>query len=148
MFKLTTCIASCLLTFTINFLFAMPSSYADTLSHAPKEAQAYITKPQNGSTVPETFTVEFGLSGMEVAPAGVDKEGTGHHHLLIDVSETPDLTTALPASYNVRHFGAAQTETELTLPSGKHTLQLILGNYAHVPHDNPVVSEPIEIVVE
>lgn len=119
----------------------------DLVSHAPANAQAYIVEPANGAIVPQTFTVEFGLSGMELAPAGVVQENTGHHHLLIDQPQF-DPTTSLPATEQIRHFGKAQTETELTLPPGEHTLQLILGNYAHVPHDNPVVSEPITVTVQ
>ena len=121
---------------------------ADLVSHAPPEAQTYILEPADGTTVPETFTVKFGLSGMDLAPAGVDQPNTGHHHLLIDQQELPDLTASLPATEQIRHFGKAQTETELTLEPGKHTLQLVLGNYLHVPHDNPVISEPITIKVQ
>ncbi len=121
---------------------------ADLVSHAPSEAQAYILEPADGTTVPETFTVKFGLSGMDLAPAGVDQANTGHHHLLIDQQELPDLTASLPATEQIRHFGKAQTETELTLEPGKHTLQLVLGNYVHVPHDNPVISEPVTIKVQ
>ena len=130
------------------FLFPQQASAADLVSHAPEDAQVYIVEPADGATVPETFTVKFGLSGMELAPAGVDRENTGHHHLLIDRSELPDLNTSLPSTDRVRHFGKAQTETSLTLEPGEHTLQLVLGNYLHVPHDNPVVSEPITVTVQ
>ena len=121
---------------------------AAPLSHAPKTARAYIIAPQDGDTVAQSFTVKFGLSGMGIAPAGVDKEGTGHHHLLIDVNEMPPLDEPLIATSQVKHFGGGQTETTLALEPGKHTLQLVLGNYSHVPHDNPVVSEKIAITVE
>lgn len=121
---------------------------ANLNSHAPTDARVYIVEPQDGATVAETFTVKFGLSGMELAPAGVDKENTGHHHLLIDRPELPELNASLPSTDQIRHFGKAQTETELTLPPGEHTLQLVLGNYLHVPHDNPIISDPITIEVE
>ena len=85
---------------------------------------------------------------MELAPAGIDKADTGHHHLLIDQTELPDLTASLPATEQIRHFGKAQTETKLTLEPGKHTLQLVLGNYLHIPHDNPVISDAITIEVQ
>lgn len=111
-------------------------------------ARAYIISPQNGETVSQTFTVRFGLSGMGVAPAGVERAGTGHHHLLIDIETLPDLGKPLPATDQIRHFGGGQTETELTLPPGTHTLQLLMGNYMHVPHDQPVLSEKITINVE
>ncbi|MEL6786658.1 MAG: DUF4399 domain-containing protein [Cyanobacteria bacterium J06607_15] len=122
---------------------------ADTLvTHAPADAEAYIVEPNDGATVPETFTVKFGLSGMDLAPAGVDQPNSGHHHLLIDKEELPALNASLPATEQIRHFGKAQTETELTLEPGEHTLRLVLGNYLHVPHDNPVISEPITITVQ
>ena len=137
--------------FTFAFLLLLTPGQAiasDLITHAPQDAQAYIVEPADGATVPETFTVKFGLSGMELAPAGEDKPNTGHHHLLIDKQELPELTTSLPATEQIRHFGKAQTETELTLEPGEHTLRLVLGNYLHVPHDNPVISEPIKVTVQ
>ncbi|MBE9043037.1 DUF4399 domain-containing protein [Pleurocapsales cyanobacterium LEGE 10410] len=131
-----------------SFLIIPSAIAADLVSHAPADAQAYIIEPADGATVPETFTVKFGLSGMDLAPAGVERENTGHHHLLIDQSELPNLNASLPSTEQIRHFGKAQTETELTLSPGKHTLQLVLGNYLHIPHDNPVVSEAITIEVK
>lgn len=118
------------------------------LSHAPETAKAYLIAPTDGQTVSQEFTVKFGLSGMGVAPAGVDKDGTGHHHLLIDVDELPSLTEPLAATAEVKHFGGGQTETVLTLEPGEHTLQLLLGNYSHIPHDNPVLSDKISITVK
>lgn len=130
------------------FLIAPKAIAQDLVSHAPNDARVYIVEPADGATVPETFTVKFGLSGMDLAPAGVQKENTGHHHLLIDKEELPDLTASLPATEQIRHFGKAQTEAEITLSPGEHTLRLLLGNYAHVPHDNPAISEPITVTVE
>lgn len=129
------------------FLTVPKASAQDLVSHAPNDAKAYIVEPADGAILPETFTVKFGLSGMDLAPAGVKQKNAGHHHLLIDRPEF-DLGTSLPSTAQIRHFGKAQTETQLTLPPGKHTLQLVLGNYAHVPHDNPVISEPIQVIVE
>jgi Domain of unknown function (DUF4399) len=137
------------LTFALWLLFTPGKAIAvDLVSHAPRSAQAYIIEPADGSNVPETFTVKFGLSGMDLAPAGIDQPNTGHHHLLIDQQELPELTASLPATEQIRHFGKAQTETELTLEPGEHTLRLVLGNYLHVPHDNPVISEPITVTVQ
>jgi hypothetical protein len=134
---------------TLLLLFTPGKSLAvDLVSHAPRSAQAYIIEPTDGARVPETFKVQFGLSGMDLAPAGTDQPNTGHHHLLIDQQELPELTASLPATDQIRHFGKAQTETELTLEPGKHTLRLVLGNYLHIPHDNPVISEPITITVQ
>jgi hypothetical protein len=115
---------------------------------AAPNAVVYIQSPRNGETVSSPFTVRFGLKGMGIAPAGVDQPNTGHHHLLIDVEKVPDFNAALPATDNIRHFGAGQTEAELTLPPGKHTLQLVLGDYLHIPHDKPLVSEKITITVK
>lgn len=126
-----------------------PAAQADTLtSEAPAGATAYIIAPIEGATVTSPFVVQFGLTGMGIAPAGIDRDNTGHHHLLIDTAQLPDLVHPLPATQQIRHFGAGQTETELTLPPGEHTLRLLLANYAHVPHDPPVLSDPITITVQ
>ncbi|MDI3323311.1 DUF4399 domain-containing protein [Pontibacterium granulatum] len=111
--------------------------------HAP---QAYIVTPTDGATVPSTFKVVFGLRGMGVAPAGVEREKTGHHHLLVDMEQLPPLDQ--PLGKEVKHFGGGQTETTLTLPPGQHTLQLILGDHQHKPHEPPLVSERITIEVK
>jgi hypothetical protein len=116
-------------------------------SPAPADAELYFISPKDGDVVPSTFTVRFGLRGMGVAPAGVDAPNTGHHHLLIDLDEQPSPKVPLPANEHVKHFGAGQTETEITLAPGTHTLQLMLGNHLHIPHDPPVVSEKITITV-
>ncbi|NJM96541.1 MAG: DUF4399 domain-containing protein [Phormidesmis sp. RL_2_1] len=125
-----------------------PVLAAGQLSHAPETAKVYIISPTDGQVVPEEFTVRFGLSGMRIAPAGTDKAGTGHHHLLIDLDELPELTEPLAATAHIKHFGGGQSETTLNLPPGEHTLQLLLANYTHVPHDNPVLSEKISITVK
>lgn len=121
---------------------------ANIISESPEGAKSYIISPLDGETVGTTFTVRFGLKGMGVAPAGIDQENTGHHHIMIDVEDKPDFTLPLPATDNIVHFGGGQTETELTLEPGEHTLQLVLGNYLHIPHDPPVVSEPITVHVK
>ena len=124
------------------------ASAGELVSAAPAAANVYFITPANGDTVAKTFKVQFGLSGMGVAPAGTERENTGHHHLLIDVNELPNMAGPLPATDNIKHFGGGQTETELTLSPGKHTLQLLLGNYAHVPHEKPVLSQKISITVQ
>ena len=108
----------------------------------------YIISPKDGETVGPTFTVRFGLKGMGIAPAGVQFANTGHHHLLVDVAQPPDMNAALPVTDNVRHFGAGQTEAEIKLPPGKHTLQLVFADYLHIPHEKPVVSDKITITVK
>jgi hypothetical protein len=117
-------------------------------SPSPEGAKAYIISPLPGETVGETFTVRFGLKGMGVCPAGLKKENTGHHHLLIDLEKMPDFNMPMPANDNLKHFGGGQTETVITLPPGTHTLQLALGDYLHIPHDPPVVSEKITVTVK
>jgi len=126
---------------------AYPSNAELARSHASSDAQVSIISPVNGASVSATFTVQFGLRGMGVAPAGNNIPGTGHHHLLVDSKAAPDFNSPLPANKNVIHFGNGQTETELTLPPGKHTLQLLLGDYLHIPHDTPVLSKKISITV-
>ncbi|MEH6629065.1 MAG: DUF4399 domain-containing protein [Motiliproteus sp.] len=111
-----------------------------------ENAKVYIISPADGEAVPQTFAVKFGLSGMGVAPAGTEKSNTGHHHLLIDGNELPTLDQ--PMKKEVMHFGGGQTETSLTLAPGTHTLQLVLGDKAHIPHNTPVISEKITITVK
>lgn len=113
---------------------------------APNDAAVYFIYPRNGSTIYASSTIRFGLRNMGVAPAGVVKPNTGHHHLLIDVP-TPPLDVAIPSDLNHLHFGNGQTERKITLPPGKHTLQLILGDDQHIPHDPPILSERIEVFV-
>jgi hypothetical protein len=113
---------------------------------APVGAALYIANLRNGMVVSSPVKVAFGLSGMGVAPAGVEKAGTGHHHLLIDVNAW-DANAPLPATDNIRHFGGGQTETSLDLKPGQHTLQLVLGDQNHIPHHPVVMSERITITV-
>jgi len=116
---------------------------------SPEGASVYFISPRNGATVSSPVTVQFGLKGMGVAPAGVTLANTGHHHLLIDVAKMPDLTVPLPTTDpQIRHFGGGQTEVDLTLPAGQHTLQLVLADYLHTAHDRPVMSEKITITVK
>jgi hypothetical protein len=113
----------------------------------PADAVLYVISPADGATVRSPVTIRFGLKGMGVAPAGVDVPNTGHHHLVVD-APTPPLDLPLPADAQHIHFGGGQTETTLELPPGTHTLQLILADKVHIPHDPPLVSERITITVE
>lgn len=110
-------------------------------------AKVFFIEPTDGATLKSPVKVKFGIEGMAVAPAGTDKPHSGHHHLLIDAS-LEDYSAPIPADENHMHFGKGQTETEVTLAPGKHTLQLILGDMNHVPHDPAVESEVITITVE
>ena len=134
---------------TLLVLTAIPQAFAADLPRTPSPAdvKVYIISPKNGVTVHNPVTVRFGLSGMGVAPAGTVVENTGHHHLIID-APLPAMDQPLPKDDSHLHFGKGQTETVLTLAKGKHTLQLVLGDANHVPHDPPVVSEKITIWVK
>ncbi|MCR9108435.1 DUF4399 domain-containing protein [Marivita sp. XM-24bin2] len=130
-----------------------------TLTHAGDtpsnpESVAYVVNLENGATMQSPVTLVFGLAGMGVAPAGVEKEGTGHHHILLnrppfgEGSEDAELiANGIPADDNHIHFGGGQTQTTLDLPPGEHTIQLVLGDHFHVPHNPPVVSEVMTITV-
>jgi hypothetical protein len=131
--------------FSVAFLLS-GAAFARTPS--PEGAYLYIISPSNGDVVSSPVTIRFGLKNMGVAPAGTEKANTGHHHLLIDVSSLPDLNMPLPADAQHVHFGGGQTETTVELSPGRHTLQLILGDMSHIPHDPPVLSEKITITVE
>lgn len=122
-------------------------SFALAATPAPEGAELYIISPVDGETVSGPVTVVFGLKGMGVAPAGVQIGNTGHHHLIID-AELPPADLPVPADENYVHFGLGQTEATVELEPGEHTLQLILGDYLHIPHDPMVVSEQITITVE
>ncbi|OEC47399.1 rod shape-determining protein RodA [Pseudomonas sp. 1D4] len=135
-------LAALLSVFSVAALADMPRT------PAPEGAKVYFIEPANGATVDKTFTVKFGLKGMGVAPAGVDAPATGHHHLLIDLDQEPAMNMPLPMTDNLKHFGKGQTETEVTLPPGKHTLQLLVGDKNHVPLDPPVISEKITVTVK
>lgn len=111
------------------------------------DKKVYIISPTDGATVTGPVSVVFGLKGMGVSPAGVDKANTGHHHLIID-APTPDLKKPIAKDKNHMHFGGGQTETVLKLSSGKHSLQLVLGDKAHVPHKHALVSKKIKFTVK
>lgn len=130
---------------TLSTLLTVP--LAGYSAPASEGAESRIISPQDGATVSSPFVVTFGLSGMGVAPAGVEKENTGHHHLLVDVDALPPAGQPIPSDDHHRHFGGGQTEVTLDLPPGEHTLQLILGDHMHAPHTPPVKSDKITIVV-
>lgn len=125
-----------------------PNPFAELISAAADGAEVFIIKPKNGATVSSPLTVKFGIRNMLVAKAGDQTEFSGHHHLLINLEELPKLDAPLPATDQIVHFGGAQTETTIELEAGENTLQLLLGNYLHIPHNTPVLSEKISITVE
>jgi hypothetical protein len=122
---------------------------------SPKDAKVYIVNLKDGQTTGRKVKVIFGLTGMGIVPAGITASGqplpdTGHHHLLLNADKLPpmDQPLAMDQPQKYLHFGKGQTETVLELPPGKHTLQLLFADYAHVPHDPPVISEKITINVQ
>ena len=129
--------------FLYLLIFVLCSSLASS-----SEIELYFIEPKDGATVNGPVKIVFGLSGMGVAPAGIDFPNTGHHHLLVDLENLPDLNKPIPANKNHIHFGKGQTEAILELPKGKRTLQLLMGNYLHIPHKEPVISDKITIFIK
>lgn len=128
---------------------ADPAPATRTIERTPSPAGArvFFITPDDGDTVTNPVVIEFGIEGMSVAKAGVEQPASGHHHLIIDAG-LPDLSVPIPADDNYVHFGDASTSTELTLEPGTHTLQLLLGDHLHIPHDPPLASEVITITVD
>jgi hypothetical protein len=125
------------------------AALAQDRSAAPAGAEVYFIAPRDGQAVHGPVTVKFGLKGMGVAPAGVKFDNTGHHHLLIDTDLSEiKLDAPLPATDKIVHFGKGQTETTVTLPPGKHTLELLFADYLHIPFDPPLHSKKITITVK
>ncbi len=114
---------------------------------APPDAVVYIITPRDGQRVRSPITVRFGLKNMGVTRAGDRTANMGHHHLLVDVTEPLEENEPLPTDRKHLHFGAGQTETQLDLPPGKHTLQLVLGDAEHKPFKPVVASKPVTITV-
>ena len=111
------------------------------------EPELYFIEPKDGSINTSTVEIKFGLKGFGVAPAGYNIPNTGHHHLIID-ADLPNLALPIPANKNYVHFGLGQTETIINLEPGTHTLRLLMGNYLHIPHTEPIYSEEITIIVK
>lgn len=131
---------------TIICIFCISSVTARSPSSSG--AYVYIISPANGEIVTSPVNIKFGLHGMGIAPAGTDIKGTGHHHLLVDVENLPDLDKPIPADDHHIHYGKGQTETLIDLAPGKHTLQLLFADFLHMPHEHVLKSEPITIHVK
>ena len=135
-------------TLLISLLFAISlAGIVSAKSPSPEGAELYFITPNNGDLVKSPVTVRFGLKGMGVAPAGVEKAKTGHHHLIID-ADLPPMNLPIPKDAQHKHFGGGQTETVIELSPGKHTLQLLLGDHNHQPHDPPIKSKRITIYIK
>ena len=127
-------------------LFFSISLNAIELTPSPIDASVYFISPYNEESINGKVTVKFGLKNFGVAPAGIQIQNTGHHHLIID-TDLPPFNMPIPADKNHIHFGKGQTQALIELDPGEHTLQLLLGDWMHVPHETPVVSEKIKILV-
>jgi hypothetical protein len=125
-----------------------PAPAALARKPAPAGAMAYIIEPADGARVTNPVRVVFGLKGIGVAPAGVERNDAGHHHLLVDAPLPTELGLPLANDEQHRHFGGGQTEVELTLTPGRHTLQMLLGDHLHIPHDPPIASSVVTIEVQ
>ncbi len=120
-------------------------------------AKQYFIGLKDGDTVSGPVKVVFGLSGIGVAPAGVDKENTGHHHIFLnrpplgqwaDADGADEFDANIPSDEQHLHFGKGQTEKVLDLAPGKYTMQLVFADKDHIPHNPPVSSEVITITVK
>lgn len=114
---------------------------------SPAGSKIYFITPKNDEVVSNPVSLEFGSEGVEIVPSGQDKPATGHHHIIID-AELPNMNVPIPADDNYVHFGDGRSSTQLTLEPGVHTLQLLLGDFLHIPHDPPLYSEKITVTVE
>ena len=138
----------------MTVLMPMASLAADKSEPAAEKVaapspKAFFENLKDGDTVTSPFKVKFGVSGMEVKPSGDETPNSGHFHLLIDSELSGDqLKAAIPSDDKHLHFGKGQTETDVTLPAGKHTLQIVMGDSKHVPHDPPVMSDKITVTVK
>ena len=125
------------------------AALAQTQTPSPQGAAVYFINLKDGDTVTSPFKVQFGLTGMGIAPVGVQNERTGHHHLVIDTKlSDEELKRPIAADAKHVHFGGGQTEAMVTLPPGGHTLQLVLGDWSHIPHNPPVMSAVISVTVK
>jgi hypothetical protein len=122
-------------------------AYADAVTPSVAGAKVMILEPKDGATVTSPVTVKFGIGGMAIAPAGSDTPNSGHHHLLINKT-LEDTSVAIPADKNHVHHGKGQTEATIELPAGTHTLQLVLGDKNHIPHNPPVMSDVVTVTVK
>ena len=127
-------------------LMILPQWLSAGETPSPEGAKAYFVDLKDGDNVKSPLLVRFGLTEqMGIAPALADWPDTGHFHLIID-SKPPNPDR--PISNKHLHLHKGQTEAIVELKQGKHTLQIVMGDYSHIPHDPPVMSKQITINVE
>ncbi len=131
-------------------ILAVQGAAAQSAPHWPANAQVFFVEPKDGAVIKGPVKVVMGVKRIEIAPAGTDKPNTGHHHILIDmdIPTGEQLLAPLPATDNIKHFGKGQTDATFTLPAGKHTLQLLVGDGNHIPYDPPLASKKTTITVQ
>lgn len=127
---------------------SVQATESSIVSSVSADALVWIESPQDGQRLSSPVTLSFGSSGVEISPAGIERNNSGHHHLLINLQTLPAMDIPLPANAQVIHFGKGQTQATIELEPGVHSLQLLLGNHLHVPHARPVMSDKITITVE
>ncbi len=127
---------------------SVQATESSIVSSVSADALVWIESPQDGQRLSSPVTLSFGSSGVEISPAGIERNNSGHHHLLINLQTLPAMDMPLPANAQVIHFGKGQTQATIELEPGVHSLQLLLGNHLHVPHARPVISDKITITVE
>lgn len=137
-----------LLAAVMSSALSVQATESSIVSSVSADALVWIESPQDGQRLSSPVTLSFGSSGVEISPAGIERNNSGHHHLLINLQTLPAMDMPLPANAQVIHFGKGQTQATIELEPGVHSLQLLLGNHLHVPHARPVMSDKITITVE
>jgi hypothetical protein len=132
---------------TLPILRQVLAAGALGIAMASASAQSVtLLEPSDGATVSSPFKVRFGVTGMEVRPAGDASANTGHHHLLIN-ADSVKAGEVVPADATHLHFGKGQTEAEVKLPPGSYKLTMQFANGAHQSY-GPELSKSIHVTVE
>jgi|TARA_B100000768_G_scaffold84160_1_gene79577 hypothetical protein len=131
----------------IYFIFLL-SITSLSYSGNNEEKSIKIEGVENGKTYSSPIKLNFIVKNMRVLKAGVNEKNSGHHHLLINLKDLPDLKLSLPMTKNIIHFGKGQTSTNLELKPGKHTIQLLFADYSHTPHEKPLITDKITFFIK
>ena len=102
----------------------------EPMGEVPEGASVHFIEPKDGATVSSPVRIVMGVEGMEIVPAGMRQDRSGHHHLLIDQGPIP-FGTVIPKDEIHIHYGGAQTEAKVKLTPGKHLLTLQLADWGH-----------------
>ena len=119
------------------------SKTADTMHHVaatgeiaplpaiPDGAKVFFGNLKTGQKVKSPFKVEMGVSGIALDSAGIIRQASGHHHILIDRGDSLTAGEVVPKDSLHLHFGNAQKEAEIKLGPGKHKLTLQYADGIH-----------------